>query len=217
LRARFSSARECSGKPSAHRERGIRAPGGLPPGPSSPRALPDPSFTSQSAWPPIWGCCPLSRLVCRSCERRKSRAAARSQAGAPLSWTSERADTPFVCERTRKAAANERQPQRAELAMYEERAEMLFLCERRRRRRIQSAMREQLRNGRRAARYGCVSSRAGVLTSRSGKPVARSGSASRSASPTTTRVSSSGWTTERYASVAASGVTERSSARLRST
>jgi hypothetical protein len=28
----------------------------------------------------------------------KSRAAARSEAGAPLSWTSERADTHFVCE-----------------------------------------------------------------------------------------------------------------------
>jgi len=33
-----------------------------------------------------------------SCERRESRAAARSQAGAALSWTSERADTSFVCE-----------------------------------------------------------------------------------------------------------------------
>jgi hypothetical protein len=40
-----------------------------------------------------------------------------SQAGAPLSWTSERADTLFVCERVRKAAATERQPQRAERAM----------------------------------------------------------------------------------------------------
>ena len=46
-----------------------------------------------------------------------SRAAAVSQAGAPLSWTSERADTLFVCERVRKAAATERQPQRAERAM----------------------------------------------------------------------------------------------------
>ena len=43
--------------------------------------------------------------------------AALSQAGAPLSWTSERADTLFVCERVRKAAATERQPQRAERAM----------------------------------------------------------------------------------------------------
>jgi hypothetical protein len=43
----------------------------------------------------------------------KSRAAVLSQAGAPLSWTSERA-----CERVRKAAANERQPQRAERAMH---------------------------------------------------------------------------------------------------
>jgi len=33
-----------------------------------------------------------------------------SQAGAPLSWTSERADMSFVCERARKAVANERQP-----------------------------------------------------------------------------------------------------------
>ena len=33
-----------------------------------------------------------------SCERRESRAAARSQAGAALSWTSERADRSFVCE-----------------------------------------------------------------------------------------------------------------------
>jgi hypothetical protein len=33
-----------------------------------------------------------------SCERRESRAAERSQAGAPLSWTNERADTFFVCE-----------------------------------------------------------------------------------------------------------------------
>ena len=61
-----------------------------------------------------------------SCERRESRAAARSQAGAPLSWTSEQADTLFVCERVRKAAAHERQPQRAERAMYEERAEAFF-------------------------------------------------------------------------------------------
>jgi hypothetical protein len=38
---------------------------------------------------------------------------ARSQAGAPLSWTSDGADTTFVCERARKAAANKRQPQRA--------------------------------------------------------------------------------------------------------
>ena len=42
-----------------------------------------------------------------SCERRESRAAARSQAGAPLSWTSEGADTSFVCERARKAAAKQ--------------------------------------------------------------------------------------------------------------
>jgi hypothetical protein len=46
-----------------------------------------------------------------------------SQAGAPLSWTSERADTLFVCERVRKAAATERQPQRAERAMWRERAD----------------------------------------------------------------------------------------------
>jgi hypothetical protein len=37
-------------------------------------------------------------LTRRRCGRRKSRAAARSQAGAPLSWTNDRADTLFVCE-----------------------------------------------------------------------------------------------------------------------
>jgi hypothetical protein len=36
---------------------------------------------------------------------------------APLSWTSERADTLFVCERMRKAAASRRNPQRAERAI----------------------------------------------------------------------------------------------------
>jgi hypothetical protein len=36
-----------------------------------------------------------------------------SQAGAAPSWTIERADTLFVCERVRKATAPERQPQRA--------------------------------------------------------------------------------------------------------
>jgi dolichol-phosphate mannosyltransferase len=41
-----------------------------------------------------------------------------SKAGAPLSWTSERADMLFVCERVRKAAATKRQPQRAERAIY---------------------------------------------------------------------------------------------------
>src|SRR5688500_2591827 len=50
-------------------------------------------------------------------ERGQSRAAVLSQAGAPLSWTSERTDMLFVCERVRKAAANKRQPQRAERAM----------------------------------------------------------------------------------------------------
>ena len=40
-----------------------------------------------------------------------------SQAGAPLSWTSERADMRFVGERVRKVAANRRQPQRAERAI----------------------------------------------------------------------------------------------------
>ena len=73
----------------------------------------------------------------------KSGAAARSQAGAPLSWTNERADTPFVCERARKAAATKRQPQRAERSMQTEGVEALFLCGQGRRRRIQSAMREQ--------------------------------------------------------------------------
>ena len=48
---------------------------------------------------------------------RTKGAAVLSQAGAPLSWTRERADTFFVCERLRKAAANERQPPRAERAM----------------------------------------------------------------------------------------------------
>jgi hypothetical protein len=71
----------------------------------------------------------------RGCERRESRAGARSQAGAPLSWTSVRADMLFVCERARKASATERQPQGAERAIYMERAEAFFLCERRRRRR----------------------------------------------------------------------------------
>ena len=43
-----------------------------------------------------------------------------SQAGALLSWTSERADMLFVCERMRKAAADKRQPQRAQRATYTE-------------------------------------------------------------------------------------------------
>ena len=50
-----------------------------------------------------------------------------SQAGALLSWTSERADMLFVCERMRKAAADKRQPPRAQRAMYKERADMLFV------------------------------------------------------------------------------------------
>src|SRR6185295_6154939 len=57
----------------------------------------------------------------------KSRAAVLSQAGAPLSWTIERADMLFVCEGVRKAAASKRQPQRAERVMCTERAEALFL------------------------------------------------------------------------------------------
>jgi hypothetical protein len=59
---------------------------------------------------------------------KKDRIARRraEQAGAPLSWTSERADTSFVCERVRKAAAWERQPQRVERAMYTERADNAF-------------------------------------------------------------------------------------------
>jgi len=52
-----------------------------------------------------------------------------SKAGAPPSWTIERADTHFVCEGVRKAAAHERQPQRAERAMYTERGDMLFVHE----------------------------------------------------------------------------------------
>jgi hypothetical protein len=63
------------------------------------------------------------------------------QAGAPLSRTSERADTLFVCEGVRKAAANERQPQRAERAMYTERADTLLVGERRRSRPLPSAIR----------------------------------------------------------------------------
>ena len=41
-----------------------------------------------------------------------------SEAGVPLSWTSEGVDALFVCERVRKAAAHKRQLQRAERAMY---------------------------------------------------------------------------------------------------
>jgi hypothetical protein len=59
-----------------------------------------------------------------------------SQAGAPLSWTSERAGTLFACERARKAAANTRQPQRAERTMCTERGDLLFVPERRRSRRL---------------------------------------------------------------------------------
>jgi hypothetical protein len=44
-------------------------------------------------------------------------AAVLSQAGAPLSSTSELADTHFVGERARKTAATERQRQRAERAI----------------------------------------------------------------------------------------------------
>jgi hypothetical protein len=72
---------------------------------------------------------PLSRLRAGSGSSNQSQIAPRavlSQAGAALSWTSERADTLFVCERVRKAAAHERQPQRAERAMYKEGGDMLF-------------------------------------------------------------------------------------------
>jgi Zincin-like metallopeptidase len=56
--------------------------------------------------------------VLRTSERRRSARSERSdEAGAPLSWTSERADTSLVCERERKAAASERQPLRAERAI----------------------------------------------------------------------------------------------------
>ncbi len=77
---------------------------------------------------PSASCADLSTQAMNcSCERRKSRAAARSQAGAALSWTSERADQLFVYERVRKAAAHKRQPQRAaERAIYTERAEAFF-------------------------------------------------------------------------------------------
>jgi hypothetical protein len=70
----------------------------------------------------------------------KSRAAVLSQAGAPLTWTIERADMLFVCEGVRKAVASERQPQRAERAMYTEGARRSFLCERRRSRRVPRAI-----------------------------------------------------------------------------
>jgi hypothetical protein len=82
-----------------------------------------------------------------SCERQKTARRRTEEAGAPLSWTNERVDTLFVRERERKAAALKRQPQRAQRAMDTERAEAFFVCERRRRRRrIPSAMREQLKN-----------------------------------------------------------------------
>ena len=80
-------------------------------------------------------------LPTTGCCNKDLRAAARSQAGAPLSWTSEGADMLFVCERVRKAAANQRQPQRAERAIYTSAQRRSFLCERRRRRRIPSAPR----------------------------------------------------------------------------
>jgi hypothetical protein len=51
-------------------------------------------------------------------ERAIKQSAIRSdQYCAPLSWTSERADTLSVCERARKAAASQRNPQRAERAI----------------------------------------------------------------------------------------------------
>ena len=65
------------------------------------------------------------------------------QAGAPLSWTSEGADTLFVCERVRKAAANKRQPQRAQRARYTKRADTLFVGERRRSWRLPRAIRAE--------------------------------------------------------------------------
>src|SRR5215207_6581112 len=69
------------------------------------------------------GQCSSYRIMARRCERRESRAAVLSQAGAPLSWTRER-------QRARKAAANERQPQRAERAIYMKRAERAIYMER---------------------------------------------------------------------------------------
>jgi hypothetical protein len=50
-----------------------------------------------------------------------------SQAGVTLSWTSERADMSFDCERDWKAAAHGHQPQRAERAMHTERGDMLLV------------------------------------------------------------------------------------------
>jgi hypothetical protein len=75
--------------------------------------------------------------------RHGSRVAVLSQAGAPLSWTSEGADTLFVCERVRKAAANKRQPQRAERAMHARASDTLFVGERRRSWRLPRAIRAE--------------------------------------------------------------------------
>jgi hypothetical protein len=64
--------------------------------------------------------CSAGRAALNDENNPGSRAAVLNQAGAPLSWTNERADTLFVCKGVRKAAANERQPQRAKRAMYTE-------------------------------------------------------------------------------------------------
>jgi hypothetical protein len=66
------------------------------------------------------------QLTNKSCERREIAHRRAEKAGAPLSWTSERADMFFVCEGVRKAVANKRQPQRAERAMCTEGAEAFF-------------------------------------------------------------------------------------------
>jgi hypothetical protein len=88
---------------------------------------------------------------------------------APLSWTSERADTFFVCERVRKAAATQRNPQRAgasnptppsraavlsqagaPLSWTSERADTFFVCERVRK---AAATQRDPRRAERAIRY----------------------------------------------------------------
>jgi DNA-binding Lrp family transcriptional regulator len=88
---------------------------------------------------------PSNRHQASSCERRKSRAAARSQAGAALPWTSERADMLFVCERGRQRLTSASLTASGASNVWRNEQRRSFLCERRRRRRIPRAMREQLK------------------------------------------------------------------------
>src|SRR5215211_1860684 len=85
-----------------------------------------------------------------------------SEAGAPLSWTSERADTFFVCERVRKAAAHKRQPQRAKRAMHTERAEALCSASDRSKTRERSEHQPQRRAVRRSRRINARDARAAL-------------------------------------------------------